>query len=305
MLKYTFALAGYIYASFTTTAPVKLSEADILHLQARLPELMIVEKAPHAPEVSIDHVEIEKGKPFSLKQNGAHVKIHETWGSKLSPDFIHMLYATTRLAWLNQGKFPLHAACVGDDKHGYILLLGRASAGKTSTTLTCATELNLKIFSGDASVVEAREDNKLYAIGGTRILTIRARDKDRWPAFKDRFVPLGDRLILNVSEAADAPGKVAPIKAIAIIQLNENYNNVQTLSPLSGLHASYPYFMDVERSDILLDGGNDFIDGQIPADVKKKYLPKLSRAVHNTPTYLLTGSMTFMVDNIKKILDIN
>lgn len=301
MAAYSFILAGALAATFSTTNNLTLSKEQILYLEARIPGLQQVEKLDKSPNFSLNHID---SPDFSFSDAKNRIIWQEKWRGKLSPDFVHLFYGVARRAWLEKGIFSIHSACVGTDEKGYILLAGRAGSGKTSTALTSARKLNLRIISGDATLIKPTSDQKLKILGGTKVLTIRSKDKFRWPEFENQFDSLGDRLVLKLpANQIGTSSKIMHVKAIVLIQLNDGHNSVKELTPVNAAHTSYPYFMDFERSDVLLDQGNTLFNGDINDTQKKKVVRLLAAAIRQTPAYELSGSMDFVISNLKDIFD--
>lgn len=295
MSVYTFILAGALTIQFSSDQPIDITPNQLQNFAARLPGFVTSQSTTRPVDITIEHHE---DSDFSYKQRPNQIIWHEKWSGKLSPDFVHVFYGAARHAWLEKGLFPVHAACVGTPDQGYVLLIGRAGSGKTSISLAAKQTYKYDLISGDTTLIQS-DGTTLNVVGGTKVLTIRTQDRFRWPAFDKQFVQLGDRLILTLD---DTKFKECHIKGIAVVQLNDHNDSFAKLNPLSALHTAYPYFIDFERSDVLLDGGQDLLNGDIDPDLKRLIVQKLSPAVKQTPTYILTGSMPYVLDRIKDIL---
>lgn len=298
MIGKCFILAGKLIACLTSTSNLEISDHEIMQMEAHLPGLEMIQDTARMPDVRVDHVESDQ---FALDQKGSHITIHESWQDKLSPDFVHMLYGAARLKWLNEGKFPIHGACVGNDDDGFILLVGHPGVGKTTATIQSSQVYHLKVFSGDKTLIHILKDGTMEAIGGTKALTIRLQDLERWPSLKGLGLIKRDRYVFRLKPEDYAASPTVKIKAIVLIQFNEGFDHFSKLSPLSAIHTLYPYFLDFERGDVLLDGGKSMMIGSISPEIKKKYIPALSESTQKIPTYKLSGSITFVMDKIYEL----
>lgn len=298
MIGKCFILAGKLMACLSSTSDLPISDWEIMQMEAHLPGLQATPLSPQTPDVLVNHVESDQ---FALDQNKSHITIHEAWHGKLSPDFVHMFYGAARLNWLNKGLFPIHGACVGQENDGYILLVGHPGVGKTTATLQSSQTYHLKVFSGDKTLIRVDEDGTMEALGGTRALTIRLKDLDRWPGLKGLGMEKGDRYVFRLKDDQYASTPTVKIKAIVLIQFNEGFDHFSQLSSLSSVHTLYPYFMDFERGDVLLDGGKAMMIGSISPEVKKKYIPTLSESIKKIPTYKLSGSVNFVMEKIYQL----
>jgi len=291
MFEHYFSLAGSLVACFVCDTPLPINEQEVMALGAHLPEITLLEERPDKIDFTIEHRERS---PFSLHQSMGRVTLQEEWHGRLSPDFVHLFYAVAHRSWLNNGLFPIHAACVGDEERGYLLLVGAAGAGKSSTTLSCVREHGLRMFSGDKSVIQVDELGAMHAIGGTKVVTTRLRDDDRYAEMAEEKMEKGGRRIFRLKESYSATADKVAIKAIVILRLNDGYDHEERLSPLSALHTLYPFFMDSERGDVLLDGGNALYDGGLTREQKLNNAPRLAQAVKKLPALQLIGSMDFV-----------
>ena len=157
-----------------------------------------------------------------------------------------------------------------------------------------------KIFSGDTTLILPR-GNDLMAIGGTKILTIRKKDRYRWPMLEDLFQSLGDREIFQLPQAHYTHKTDVKIKAIVMIEIDDQNEDFSQLSTLSALHTTYPYFIDYERADVLLNEGKDMFVGNLDPTLKRKFIAQLSRALQDVPVYVLKGTRDFICGKIQKL----
>jgi hypothetical protein len=100
-------------------------------------------------------------------------------------------FAVFTLAARTQGLVPLHAACVGRDGHG-ILLMGSSGAGKSTVALQCLLQ-GLDFVSEDAVFVAP---DTLRATGIANFLHVRA-DSLRWIERDSDAAPIRDSPVIR------------------------------------------------------------------------------------------------------------
>jgi hypothetical protein len=100
-------------------------------------------------------------------------------------------FAVFTLAARTQGLVPLHAACVGRDGHG-ILLMGSSGAGKSTVALQCLLQ-GLDFLSEDAVFVAP---DTLRATGIANFLHVRA-DSLRWIERDSDAAPIRDSPVIR------------------------------------------------------------------------------------------------------------
>ena len=61
--------------------------------------------------------------------------------------------------------------------------------------------------------------------------------------------------------------------------------------------------MDMERTDVILNGGEEIIDGSIPLQIRKKYIPSLAKAIQHTSTLHITGSLHYITDQLLQLIE--
>jgi hypothetical protein len=299
MFEKAFILAGAVTAIVASNSDSTFNEIDIYALKAQIPELEITQEIPAKPDLKITH---QENNTFSLSQTGSYVVLEERWNGKISPDLPHLLYVMAQHHWLNDGLFVIHSACVGNEKDGYILLVGDAGCGKTSTALECARKYGLKVFSGDKTVIEADEETGLLGIGGTKVLTSRNPEKGRWKEMVDNAVETTSRHTFQLKQEYYTNEKRVPIKAVVLLYLNDGKDSIEVFSKISAIHNLYPYFMNSQKEDVLLNEGNFVFDGTITPEIKQKNVPRLSNGIRKIRTVKVIGSMDYVTEHVIKIL---
>ncbi|PIS03210.1 MAG: hypothetical protein COT85_04090 [Chlamydiae bacterium CG10_big_fil_rev_8_21_14_0_10_42_34] len=284
-------LGGDLKVCFESDVPFQWSEKERIQFSAHLPGFNVIDSEGDIPSVTISHTYSELDDPKLLQKKG-RVEISSDWKEKFPPDFIHLLYGTARIQWLKKEIFPVHAACIGNEEEGYSLLIGAPGSGKTSLTLQSVMKHDYKVFSGDKTLLRINEDGEIQAIAGTRTLTVRAEDVSLWETLpKVNVSPFGDRLAFELAATSYSTKDSVPIRRIFLVTLNNGTETFSELSSLSALHTLYPFFIDKQREDILIEGGSTFFDGSIGKTLRAKLAKKLDFALEKIPTFRAVGSL--------------
>lgn len=295
---YTWQLGGDVTVQFQSTTHFECTENDIVQFSAHLPGFKEDDGTDRTPTLRIDHAYSESGE-IRLTQQAGVIKIEAPWKDSFPPDFIHLLYGASRLEWLKQKIFPVHAACIGNDRDGYILLVGAPGSGKTSLTLNNAVKYGFQVFSGDKTLLRFGQDGSLEAIGGTHTITVRSEDCVRWGMVpKVRQVRSPDRLAFQLPPSYYTTAPSVKIKQIFMIDINDGAATHSELSTLSGLHTLYPFFLDKQREDTLIGGDQALLDGAIPLQIKRELQKKLHAALQTIPVYKVAASLAEMTSFI-------
>lgn len=203
-------------------------------------------------------------------------------------DLYHLLSGVARQHYLENHLYPTHAACLGLDD--LVLLVGHSGSGKTSIALELLKDKEMKLFSGNTTVVSF-EDDSVMAVAGTPTITARAGD------LKERFAAqqYADRGAFSLAGAQYAnPGK---IKAAVVVRLNDKAQEWNKLSSISAIHTLYPYFLDTVHADTVVCG--KFVhDGAIRPEVKSYLAMRLADTLPRIPVYTACGSLPFVAGRI-------
>lgn len=299
MFEKAFMLAGAVTAIITSHSNSTLNESDLFALQSQIPGIQELHEIPKKADLTIHHEERET---FSLTRDGSLVELKEGWNGKISPDLPHLLYVMAHQHWLNQGLFVIHSACIGNEKDGYVLLVGDAGCGKTSTALECARRYGLKIYSGDKTVVEIDGDYNLWGIGGTQVLTSRNPERGRWKEMVGKAVETSSRHSFSLKMEYYPTEKKVPIRGVVLLYLNDGRDSLEEFSKLSAIHNLYPHFIDSQKEDVLMNDGNYVFDGTVTRDVQQKNVPRLSQAIKKIRTVKVIGSMNYVSEQVMNIL---
>lgn len=286
----SWGLGGGITVKFQSDIHFDYTQNDEVQLSAHLPGLHEGDSQGRQSTLILNHHYVPGS--VQLHQECDRVDIVAPWEKKIPPDFIHLLYGVARVAWLEKGIFPVHAACVGNNQEGYVLLMGTPGSGKTSLTLNSAFKQGDKIFSGDKTLLRFNDKCQLEAIAGTHTITVRPEDVNRWAEIPKVHESLcGDRLAFQLPSDYYSTNSVVPIKQIIMVSLNDGVEVVQQLSPMSALHTLYPFFMDKQREDILVEGGQGFFDGNVSSGIRARLAKNLKLALEEIPVYKAVASL--------------
>lgn len=283
-------LGAGLSVKFQSNTHFDYTQNDEVQLSAHLPGLH--EGDAETQQSTLKLIHHYKQGSVQLLQKDDYVDIISPWKEKFPPDFIHLLYGAARVSWLEQGVFPVHAACIGNDQEGYVLLMGTPGSGKTSLTLNAVFKKGCRVFSGDKTLLRFNDKNQLEAISGTHTITVRMEDVGRWEKIPKVHKHLfGDRLAFQLDSDYYSSKSVVAIKKIILVSLNDGIEVIQQLSPISALHTLYPFFMDKQREDILVEGGQAFFDGAISKEIRAGLAKKLKLALEEIPVYKAVASL--------------
>lgn len=303
----TWEIGGDISITFNSNTNFHYDSNDFVRLAGHIPGIKDLDNFDKQASINISHV-YTKDEPLRLVQNKYNndITLYSFWKDSLPEDFVHLMYGISRSNWIKNKIFPIHAACIGNDDLGYILLVGPAGSGKTSMVLHNAVKNGFKVFSADKTLLRFDEKGDLFAIAGTNTITFRQYDTKRWPFIKKiNESVFGNRVIFNLSQEYYSSLVSVPIKKIFIIRFNESANIDINLSDLSALHELYPFILDKQREDILLSGHQDIFDGNVSKNIKKYVSKNLSLALKKIPVYKISGSIDDMSSIVNKKIHVD
>lgn len=287
----TWLFGGDLIVQWKSNANFEFTHDNKIQLSAHLPGFQDVDVSGRKPDLIIEHSYCESN-PAPLRQESEKIFLQSQWHDSIPTDFIHFLYGACRLEWIKQNIFPVHAACIGNDEDGYILIMGPPGSGKTSLTLHNAINHQVKIFSGDKTLITFNDEGQMEAIAGTRTLTVRTEDIPKWSGVeKINENTFGDRYTFQLASQYYSSSQRVPIKQIFFINLNDGISVNSHLSALSALHKLYPFFLDKQREDILIDGDQSFLDGAIAKGTKQELIHNLHKTLQHINVYTITDSL--------------
>jgi uncharacterized protein (TIGR00661 family) len=292
-------LGGGLTVKFQSDTHFDYTQNDEMQISAHLPGLYEADLQKQPSILTLNHHYAQGS--VQLHQEEDQVNIVSPWKEKFPPDFIHLLYGAARVSWLEQGIFPVHAACIGNDQEGYVLLMGAPGSGKTSLTLNAAFKQDYKVFSGDKTLLRFNDRHHLEAISGTHTITVRMTDAGRWAEIPKVHEHLfGDRLAFQLLSDYYSTKSTVPIRMIVLVSLNDGVEVIEQLSPTSALHTLYPFFMDKQREDILVGNDQAFFDGTVSSKIRAGLAKNLKLALEEIPVYKAVASLKKITALINK-----
>ncbi|NGX58144.1 MAG: hypothetical protein K940chlam3_01049 [Chlamydiae bacterium] len=293
--KKEWSLGGDLSVCFTSDVKFEFSEKDKISLSAHLPGFQ-EKPGPPPYDLVLNH---RYHNETYVDQGIKTTTILSSWNRTLPPDFIHVLYGLARQQWLNHEIYPVHAACIGNQEKGYILLVGSPGSGKTSLSLSAILDHDYQLFSGDKTLLKITGE-RLEAVSGTRTVTVRLEDVKRWSKIpKIHEYRFGDRIAFQLPKKYQAQEASVSIKAIFLVGLNDGAHVFTALSPLSALHTLYPFFLDKQREDVLIGENVAFIDGEINPLVRQKLAQDLSKVLQKIPVFKANGSLEEVISFVE------
>ena len=266
-------LPGGLTACFETAC--QIGEKETLKLGAYIPGISYLPKKPAHIDFTLTHKFSDQ---TSLSDHGHNVKLTTHKAKSLPEDVYHLFYGMQRRELITRGLYPIHAACVGNDKD-FTLIVGHSGAGKTTLAQKLIDTQDLKLFSGNKTVVRFNEDGGLTAIAGTKTKT--ALDTNL------------NRFAYELEEDKYTLKNEVNISAINIIRINDGVEEAQEISPVSALHTLFPYFMDAVNADVIVNE-NDVLDGYTNTSSKTLLTRSLANAISNIKVAKYAGSLDFL-----------
>lgn len=273
------------------------SSEEIVRLSSHLPDVVYSNTLEVRSKSNILSVECIYSDKVNLIQKKNHYYISgPSWPNE---DSVHFLNGIVRLAYLRQGMSLIHAACIGNDQIGYVLLAGPSGAGKTSTIIYAMNKRNLQVFSADSTILafDSSENNviKLFGLGGTKVISSRLSDLK---GNEQDITYFGDRGIYPIPQNFMSQSKKVLIKGIILMKLNEQESKTVCASH----HRIFPFFLHTERENVLLGGSNAILNGEVSSKVKLSLGQKLERIVNTMTVLEINGSKDDICDSVEKML---
>jgi uncharacterized protein (TIGR00661 family) len=276
--RFNFMLPAGVTVQFISDSVALISDKDFTVLSTYNPGIKRYEGEIADPVIKITHTESDT---FSFAQRKTQVDIHDSWKGTLPDDFAHLLYACARLAWLERGVFPVHAACIGDDTLGYTLIVGHSGSGKTTVSLQGVFHNHLLLYSGDKTLIKIEPNGEVRAIAGTKMVSIRNSDRPLWEGSIESPVSYADRILFSLHDQQYASTSAVTIKSVVMLKLSDFDCSFSEINFPMSLHLLYPYFMDKAREDITIANGKGVFDGSPSQDTKERLTKSLSLAIQS------------------------
>jgi hypothetical protein len=292
-----FSISNQLTIKISSDRDLSFSHNEYLLLKGYIPSIVLLESEPNKVDLIIEHTESENKK---LIQDENHIQIFDIWKGVFSADLYHLLYGIVRVQFLKKSLFSTHGACVGKDD--YVLIVGHSGAGKTSVVLKLLQDKDIKIFSGNKTVVSFNTENKLVAVAGTPTITIRGSDRNKLDDLKiSDHVEYWERYAFMLNPERYEDKASVRIKAIVVVKLNDYVQEHKKINSLSALHNLYPFFLDVVNADVVISDADDVFIGTPPEGTGKYLASHLKAVLNDVPVYSLIGSSDFIADKILKL----
>jgi uncharacterized protein (TIGR00661 family) len=274
-----FNLPGKMQLSIISNM-LNFTDQNIWELQAHIPGLVQTSIVSKKKPIILEHIQTNNNE-LVLQQTDGKVELFAKYTTQMPADIAHLLYGMVRKHYLEQHLCMVHAACLELADGRNVLIAGNSGVGKSSTALRLVLEHNAKLISGDKTVIRFNEHNRMYAIAGTNIMTLRVEDRAKWPQLNDnKGIIRGDRFVFKLKPEQYASTEARIIDAIFLLT---PHGVLQAIKYPSSAHTLYPYFLDTARADVMV--GNELFDGSISFAAKQHITNNLKSALSLTQVY--------------------
>lgn len=244
------------------------------------------------------NVFFKESKLKKLMITSTSITILDTWNKKVSLDLWHLLYSLFRENLLKNNLYSTHAVCIGKEKN--ILLVGHTGTGKTTLMMTFVNDLGWKIFSGNKTIIDI--NNGILGVGGTKTITIRDLDIDKYPNLSDLTANYSNRTSLTLESKHIQRETSVEISAIFVIKVEPGADKcVETGFP-SNMHTLFPYFLDTVYADTVMCDGNDVYSADVSVVTKTVLAKKLKENLAHAKVFSLAGSTDYLIGEIQKLI---
>ena len=292
MIDFYLSFPGDILVNIKSSESIVFDDITRVLMGAYLPGAKFIENIPRMADIEFEYKQSDSQE---FIQKGSKILFKDNWETKFPLDFYHLLYSMVRVEWLKRNIFSVHAGCVGVDD--YILIVGHTGVGKTSTILELLKDHDVRMFSGNKTLVSFNTDMSLNVLAGTKTITINKEDFQRHSG-NTNYIKYDNRGAFIPDNYTD---EAKPIRAIAIISLSDGVREKTIVNRLGALHKLYPYFLDTVNSDTILFDGKEVFTGT-PSSGVQQYLARfLSGLVAKTPIYIIKGDVSFVAGSIKSL----
>lgn len=224
--------------------------------------------------------------------------IKDIWNGKISLDLWHLMYSIFREDLIAHELYSVHAACLGKEKS--VLLLGHTGTGKTTAMIKLLNDYEWQVFSGNRTIIDFAKG--VNAIGGTKTVSIRSADLEKYPKLRQTSLSYSDRATLTLDDKYFQEKTNVKISAICIIKIEPGADRMVEMTYPSTLHALFPYFLDTVYADTLMCDGNDVYSGRVTDEAKKTLALNLKDRLGEIKVVSIAGSDDFLSNQIKKLI---
>lgn len=217
--------------------------------------------------------------------------IHDNWNGKISLDLWHFLYSIVRLKLLEKGLYSVHSVCVGKEDH--VMLIGHSGSGKSSVLLKLINDFGWKVYSGNKTVVSIT-DNKIEAVMGTKSISLRSKNANKYPNIFTSSVDYQARTTFSLDKKHYSDEKNVNVSTIYIVRLNDGVEEKEVLSFPSSMHILYPYFLDTVNADTIMCEGRELLMGTPTEGCQLALVQKLKNILKQIKVIRISGSMKYI-----------
>lgn len=268
---------------------------DIYKLKAQIPSIANISDITNIEhdKVQTIYVYFIESENVNVEKNGNSINIFATWNNTIKADLPHLIYGILRQHWIEQGNYPIHSICFENS-----LLIGHSGNGKTTLALS-AMKKKIDIFSFDKTLVNFH-DMQLLAKSGTDVISIRKELYEQECLINPELLNFdslynGDRVVLQV------PISKSPqlINKVYLFYLNDIDLVKKSLTSLSSLHELYPFFLDCNKNDVIMNNGQYIFTGNVSVQSKQKLTESLKNWLCNIEVEILIGNKDDIIDYVK------
>lgn len=233
----------------------------------------------------------------SLIVDGEIILIQDDW-SKLLPLYLfHLIYSVAHKKWLTKNLFAVHSACVGSVGN-YDLIVGHSGSGKTTVALNLLRNSDLKLFSGNKTLVTLA-GGKLRGVAGTATVTCKDNDYNRHKDLLLHNTNFVNRSAARLKNEFYSYENDVLIRKIYLIRLNDGVEETIEMAEGEAVIFLYPYFLDYVNSDILFPFSNGIFDGTDTFScLKSSLLKSLGESIASIKVYSVSGSLDYISKTI-------
>jgi|CXWL01.1.fsa_nt_gi hypothetical protein len=280
---------------FDSTVP--FGEREELLLNAYIPGVSVSTISPSSTIKLFYYFNKEK-KSLQIEEGG--ILIRDDWSRVVPIYFFHLIHSIALKQWHTKHLFSVHSASFGNEDE-LSLIIGYSGSGKTTTALNLLKEKGIKLFSSNKTLVTF-ERNNLIGLAGTRTITCKMKDFDKYESLAHNPVIFGNRTAFKIQKENWLISKKIRVKNIFLIQLNDYLDEFFKLDKFESLVHLLPFFLDYNNSDIILFSGTQLFDGTVnPSIVKPNLLVSLNETLPEINIYVVSGSLEHVIKKITNL----